>query len=75
MSNKLDRNLLFNGFISNQEINDLEDESELLKTQIKDIEKKITDIQSKCDHHYTFWSSGVYNDYYVCDICRHEIEQ
>ena len=72
---KLNRYEPYDGGMSNFETVKLEQEVLALKEEIKIKEKLIYEIQLKCDHHYQFVTSGAYDDYYICNICGHEIER
>lgn len=60
---------------SNQRINELNKHLVTLNKMIKTTEDSIDKIQSECDHHYQFSSSGMYEDNYVCKHCGHETER
>lgn len=60
---------------SNEEIKQLNKEIQDHLTIIKELQEKIKNIRSNCNHIYLFESSGPYEDYYSCKICGNETEK
>lgn len=59
---------------NNEEIKKLQRKIWDYEKKIKEAEEEIYKIQSACNHHYQFSSTGPYEDNYVCSLCGHDTE-
>ena len=64
----INRNKKYIGY-SNEKIKAYNNKIIELQKEIRELEEKIREIRSNCDHQFAFWSSGMYEDNYYCELC------
>ena len=70
-----DRENRYSGFPENDDIYLHINKIDELKSEIKKHQEEIDKIQEDCIHHFKFWSSGAYDDVYVCAKCGKMVER
>lgn len=58
----------------NKEYKKLSDELIKAKETVKEIDNKIREFRSNCDHDFKMYCSGPYDDTYMCTKCLMTIE-
>lgn len=65
---KVNREKKYQGH-SNEDIKSYNKKIFELRKEIQVLEEKIVEIRNNCDHQFLFWSSGMYEDSYYCELC------
>lgn len=73
-NNRCNREKKFRYPIENQEVMDTFEKIFQIENNTKELNKRIEEIQSTCDHEYLFNGGCGYEDSYKCQKCGKEIE-